>query len=718
MQCKVCQQVARALNPKFGFRVPKFYDVNNDRLVRLSSWKELGENRDCLTCSRIAALFRTDLPKISCDSSFEEYEFYLRDSNLHQFLRLQSESQSFWPSFSIRPLAEGEGTSEHVGVVMDRERVDLERAKSWVRSCDTTHDKCHRPFVNLDESFVGRGMYLISVSRNCLVEAKVGEEYVTLSYVWGATLGGLKCTKANLDSLRSNGSLSQKSTRQYLPATIQRAMKFTLDLGFDLLWVDCLCIVQDDPIHTAAQINYMASIYSNSCLTLCAADGLDANSGLRGVPGCSQSRNIQQDILAFTDGLTTSNWIRQMHGRSVYDERGWTFQEKILSRRAITFAEHGLEWRCQETVAQEQHHHIRRADGTYGDLSIARADTLWPCLKKWDNLVRCYLGRKLTYEEDILRAFSGISSALAGSLSEGFLFGLPQQFFDVALLWVPKEHLKRREDTRNGVASYQFPSWSWVGWIGARENQINAFGLGHERSNLMYDHKARQRDIFPQATWYKIKREMGQGTLVKISNDYAKYQGDGLQGTVALPPGWSSHRDEDEDLFYYTYDKAPSPQTFWYPIPTVRSTQSVSEVQWSSTLFFKTLRSYLRMGSTLSQEVQDSETYPLYSLETEEGEWAGVIYVHYDPGNTKEQNISCELVLMSGGFVFENGEDESDWIPEWNSEKRPRSEDVYCFYHCLWIERRGNISYRRGLARVPQKVWHTLPKDDVSIFLA
>ena len=468
MQCKVCQQVARALSPEFGYRVPKSYNANGHRLVRLSSWEELRENLDCPTCSRIAALFSTDLRENGCDSTFEEYEFYLWDSRHAQFLILHSRSQSDWPKISIHPLAEG--TSEHVGVVMDRDRVDVERALSWVRSCDTTHGKCHRPFMSLDKSFIDRGMYFISITMSCLVEAKVGEKYVTLSYVWGTTSGGLKCTKANLDSLRINGSLSQENTRQYLPGTIQRAMKFTSQLGFDLLWVDSLCIVQDDPVHIEAQINEMANIFSNSCLTLCAADGIDANSGLRGVSGCPQPRNIQQDILAFSDGLATSHWIRYMYGSSVYDERGWTFQEKVLSRRVITFTEHGLEWKCQKTAAEEQHHHISKVARTYEDFSIAHVDTLWPCLKKWDNLVSSYLGRKLTYEKDILRAFSGISNALAGSMSEGFFFGLPQQFFDAALLWVLTEHLRPRKDTRNGVASYNFPSWSWAGWIGAIEN--------------------------------------------------------------------------------------------------------------------------------------------------------------------------------------------------------------------------------------------------------
>ena len=140
----------------------------------------------------------------------------------------------------------------------------------------------------------------------------------------------------------------------------------------------------------------MVSIYSNSYLTLCAADGINANSGLRGVRGCSQPRNIQQDTLAFSDSLATSHWIRYMHGKSVYDERGWTFQEKILSRHVIVFTEHGLEWGCQKTTAQEQHNHIGRVTSTYFDYTITRADTLWPCLKKWDNFIRSYLCRKLT----------------------------------------------------------------------------------------------------------------------------------------------------------------------------------------------------------------------------------------------------------------------------------------------------------------------------------
>lgn len=632
------------------------------------------------------------------------------------FLRLVlgSESDKFIPFISINPLSEG--PSESLGVVMDHEWVDLERVLEWIKSCDTMHGNCHRPIFNSGDSFPSRDMYMINIPKNCLVKASSGDKYVALSYVWGAEFRQYRTLGANLTSLQRKGSLSNPKIRDKLPDTIKRAMHFTSLLGLDFLWVDLLCIVQDDPVHTAAQINDMASIYSNSYLTLCAADGIDANSGLLGVPQCSQPRNMQQDILTFADGLATSRWVRWMHGISLYDERGWTFQEKVLSRRTLSFTDHGLEWRCQEVVSQEQDLCARPPSTTYGvDLGIVRADTLWPCLKKWDNLVSSYLERRLTYEEDILRAFSGIHGALDGSMAEGFHFGLPQQFFDAALLWVPSEHLTRREDLRNGIAKSALPSWSWAGWKGATQSQINVFGLGHERSNRIMIHRARQTDIFPRVTWFKIDMEtLGKA---KIPNDYAKYQIDGLEGTMTLPLGWSSYLEKNDGPYYYRYDKAPSSSTFWYPIPTVRSPQPRSGRQWGPVLYFKTLRGYLEMGSALSQEEQSDNAYPLYSLNTEEGEWAGVIYVHHLPENTSAQKDWCELVLMSAGFAFEHGEDQSSWIPEWKFARRPRSGDYYLFYHVLWIEWQGDIAYRKGLGRVVQKVWDDLSKDEVEIFL-
>ncbi len=707
-QCQLCQRVARALHS----------DSHGNRFVKLGFWEEILCNKGCPTCSRVAELFIIEFPSDGSDPRSAEYEFWLYNySSTYPSLALESKSRGREQFFSILPLARG--TSKVVGVLMDQCWIDFERVLQWIKSCDTMHAECHCNISASGASFSNQNMYLISVSRKCLVKANGAEKYVALSYVWGASFSQFRTTKANLTFLKSEGSLGERRTQDRLPGTIQRAMHFTSLLDVDFLWVDCLCIVQDDPIHAASQIDSMGSIYSNSYLTLCAADGGDAESGLLGIRQCSSPRNVQQDILAFADGPMSSKWVKDMDNKvSVYDARGWTFQERVLSRRTLSFTGNGLEWRCREVYAQEQNLEVTRFWSTFLSAHISRADTLWPCLMKWDNLVSSYLRCRLTYEEDILRAFSGIHELLSSSMLGGFFFGLPQQFFDAALLWIPEKNLTRREDRKSEIVKTALPSWSWAGWKGARQSQIIAFGLCHERSTRPNDYRPRMREIYPCVTWFKI--DMDTLEKVKIPNDYARFRSDGLAGTITLPLGWSSHRDEDGHPYYYKYDNAPPGYTFWYPIPTLRGIQQASDRQWGPVLYAKTLRGYFQMGSPLPQEEdRKGDIFPIYSLHTSEGTWAGVIYVHHSPESASEQNQRCELVLISGGWAVEdeNNDHQSRWLPEWNYEKRPRSGDKYDFYHVLWIEWQDNIAYRKGLGRVVQKVWDDLPKDEIELFL-
>ena len=453
----------------------------------------------------------------------------------------------------------------------------------------------------------------------------------------------------------------------------------------------------------------MARIYSSAYLTLCAADGVDADSGLLGIPECLPPRNVKQDILAFADGPMSSKWVKYMKPEpSVYDERGWTFQEQVLSRRILSFTGNGLKWRCREVSADEQVLEIEQRE------NVVRADTLWPCLEKWDNLVSLYLERKLTYEEDILRAFSGILESLSSSMLGGFFFGLPQQFFDAALLWVPKESLKPREDMKSRIVKTALPSWSWAGWKGARENQMRSFGLGHERTTSNRSCGRGVREIYPCVTWFKIDMETLE--KIRIPNDYARFRDEGMAGTITLPIGWSWHDNGDDSECYYKYDNAPPSHTFWYPIPTFRDVQPASDRQWGHILYCKTFKGYLEMGSPPSPPILGDD-WPIYSLHTSEGTWAGIIYVHDSPESASERNQQCELVLISGGWAFEADTEQNYWIREWYYKDRPRSGDYYDFYHVLWIEWQGNIAYRKGLARVVKKVWDDLPKEEIDLYL-
>ena len=719
-QCQLCQRVARALHPDSGYRVPRYYNSAGWRFVKLGLWEEILRNRTCSTCSRVAELFIIEFQHNGGDPRSAEYEFWLYDNAFTRVdLSLELRSHRRKHVFSILPLARG--ISEPVGVLMDRCWIDSEWVLQWIKSCDTMHAECHCNISAPSASFSQRNMYLISVSKKCLVKANSGEKYVALSYVWGAGCSQFRTTKANLTFLQSEGSLCERRSRDNLPGAIQRAMHFTSLLDVEFLWVDCLCIVQDDPIHAASQINSMASIYSNSYLTLCAADGVDAESGLLGIRQCSPPRNVQQDVLVFADGLMSSTWVKRLPVKvSVYDERGWTFQERVLSRRILSFTESGLEWRCREASAEEQSLEVTRHPSASTNSIILRANTSWPDLRAWDDLISEYMRRNLTYEEDILRAFSGILESLGSSMLGGFFFGLPQLFFDAALLWVPKKNLTRREGVKSGIVKNALPSWSWAGWKGARCTQMMAFGLGHISSPTTYP-TLNVRDINPSVTWFKIDRDTGE--KVRIPNDYSLFRDDGLNGTITLPFGWFSLkvekvREEDYPRYIYWYDRAPLTHTFSYPIPILRGIQPASNRQWGPILYCRTLRGYLEMGTPLpQQEKDDFEIFPIYSLHTSEGTWAGVIYVHHSPESAGEQNQQCELVLISGGWAVEDHESQWPWFPEWFHEKRPRTGNLYHFYHVLWIEWQDNIAYRKGLGRIVKNIWDDLPKDEIELHL-
>ncbi|KAK4188289.1 heterokaryon incompatibility protein-domain-containing protein [Podospora australis] len=102
----------------------------------------------------------------------------------------------------------------------------------------------------------------------CLVSTAEGYEYLALSYVWGHAKM-LKTTKSNFAALTKKDALRRLS----VPATIRDSIDLVCLLGLRYLWVDCLCIIQDDQSSLVPQLRKMASIYENAVLTIAAAYG-------------------------------------------------------------------------------------------------------------------------------------------------------------------------------------------------------------------------------------------------------------------------------------------------------------------------------------------------------------------------------------------------------------------------------------------------------------
>jgi hypothetical protein len=91
--------------------------------------------------------------------------------------------------------------------------------------------------------------------------------------------GDLQATKENTNELEAVGRLHGIG----VPLTIRDAMTACKKLGERYLWVDRLCIIQDDMDIKQSQIDAMGEIFRCASFTIAAIAGDGAHHGLPGV---------------------------------------------------------------------------------------------------------------------------------------------------------------------------------------------------------------------------------------------------------------------------------------------------------------------------------------------------------------------------------------------------------------------------------------------------
>ena len=112
-----------------------------------------------------------------------------------------------------------------------------------------------------------------SAEKVFLVETEgTSARYIALSYCWGKS-HRLKAIKANIAELKAGVTLDG------LPQTFQDAVKICRRLDVKYLWIDSLCIIQDDRRDWDIEASKMGSVYSNSYLTISALNSRDDSEG-------------------------------------------------------------------------------------------------------------------------------------------------------------------------------------------------------------------------------------------------------------------------------------------------------------------------------------------------------------------------------------------------------------------------------------------------------
>lgn len=164
-------------------------------------------------------------------------------------------------------------------------------------------------------------------------------KYVSLSYCWGLSRE-FTTTRATMEERKSGITITD------MPATYQDIVKLTRELGLRYLWVDALCICQDELEDWERESAKMLSIYNNSYLTVAATRSSDSSEGFLG-PRADREfveleyvrAGISGKVLAFNlplrEELVKLDYITLPN--EPLSKRAWSLQERVLSYRVLIY---------------------------------------------------------------------------------------------------------------------------------------------------------------------------------------------------------------------------------------------------------------------------------------------------------------------------------------------------------------------------------------------
>lgn len=352
----------------------------------------------------------------------------------------------------------------------------------WFNTCLEHHATCRSVEQRLQTYSPKRLVELILDDNSCLstwrlvYSATVGTiPYFTLSHCWGSSQPR-RLTKDNISLL------SKPSPVYGLPETYRHALEIVNSLGYKYIWIDSLCIVQDDTKDWETEFSLMGLTYNHAVCNIAATWAAD------GGDGCFSTRDPTTVCPTFVtlgskvDGssifqlsLARDFSYNEDITQAPLNQRGWVVQERYLARRQLSCAQRQLYWECHEVLASEEFPYGHPADDsvTSWPRLAAEGSPQKPCLdsnggahtrRGWAALVELYSGCQLTRELDKLVALSGLANQLQAMVDDVYIFGLWAKDLCRQICWKPlfRDGSSHRTTTQGRIA----PTWSWANFDG------------------------------------------------------------------------------------------------------------------------------------------------------------------------------------------------------------------------------------------------------------
>jgi hypothetical protein len=315
----------------------------------------------------------------------------------------------------------------------------LSFVRDKLKECIDHHSSCQIPADNmaympkrvLDLGVVGNeNREVHSRSPVRLIESidLIGDRtYACLSHRWDSSGRTIITEQATYEKHRTNLRFED------LDLAYQETVYIMRELDIRYLWIDSLCIIQDSTEDWEAESKTMSKVYNRSIFTI--ARQCDSDTSLRCLP--DPSHRVSHPFIS--PPIYARPIIRHMWeevGDFPLSERGWVYQERLLSPRTIHFSDQEISWECYELSTCQCGIKVKYGD-YYNDSipKIHHAKAL--CLKsrtlkpdaaalrqRWRQIVEEYTRLNLTKESGRFHAVQGCAEQIREHLKEADHFGL------------------------------------------------------------------------------------------------------------------------------------------------------------------------------------------------------------------------------------------------------------------------------------------------------
>lgn len=385
-------------------------------------------------------------------------------------------------------------------------------AKKRIDACVANHPKCgvsHNGFLPTRLLLVPFDAEEAGVCLRHRESVPRDTRYAALSHCWGPETSWPKCrTTADNYSQQLLGI-----PWAALPRTFANAITATRRLGLEYIWIDSLCIVQQDEADWKLESVTMHQVYSNAYVTLAAAESSDSHGGFW--LGQSYNWKMPERLMTFTWRgkkflllLFSEPAHRTWHvvhgarfdryGTPPLLSRAWAFQERIVSPRTLFFGKGGIMWDCftNNEVQQDLFSELLHVASSpcygpkqhFADYSTASASL--GSFHLWHHIVSQYTDLCLSVATDRLPAIAAVAQRIHTSRpGDEYICGLWRSSLAHDLLWQPKPHIHIQNNqtpallpAKNEVlisghedeaqedffmSPYIGPSWSWASSFGS-----------------------------------------------------------------------------------------------------------------------------------------------------------------------------------------------------------------------------------------------------------